>query len=512
MSDDNTTEIHHPLSSFIRRTRISILLAILVIFGLGISVRLVNLTNPPLDFHAWRQLRSASIARGYYYGMMPAADPVLRQKAIEIGNSNGFMEPTVFEGIVAITYRLIGHEYLWVARLYAILFWVIGGIGLFSLARRISSVEGALLTEAVYMLVPFGIYASRSFQPDPFMVMWIILAIYALYRWSEVQTMKWAITAGLLSGVAIFIKVFALYPIAITAVLLTLYSWPLRKVIKHIQVWVVAIIMVFIPALYYLVIMGHQGTTYIKGWILGFSGLLTQVWFYKRWLDMLHNLVDLALILAAIAAVLILTERKRTLLVGMWLGFLLLGLSVPSLVITHNYYNLYALPLTALSLAPLGQLFAERLAKQGIVWKVAFVGIAGLGMLYPAWNARTQLLVDDYHEEVLGWIKMGEELPQGARIIGITHDYNQRLAYYGWTLIQSWPLTADQEMMVLAGGNMDMNDPYWDTYFQSHIVNEDYFLITNMAELDSQPRLKANLSNYPSIKGEGYVLYDLRPK
>jgi 4-amino-4-deoxy-L-arabinose transferase-like glycosyltransferase len=444
--------------------------------------------------------------------MLPSADPVLRQKAIEIGNSNGFMEPTVSEWLVAITYRLVGHEYLWIARLYVILYWVIGGIGLFLLARRLTSVDGAIISEVVYMLLPFGIYASRSFQPDPLMVMWIIWAMYALYRWSEAQTMKWAITAGILSGIAVFIKMFAVFPIAITAVMLTLYTWPVRKAIKQPQVWVAAILMMLLPVIYYILIMGQAGTTYIQGWMLGFSNLWTEVWFYKRWLDMADNLLGLPLVLIGAAAILILPGRKRILLAGMWLGYLFIGLSVPSLIITHNYYNLYAVPLVALSLAPLGQLFMVQMAKQGILWKIVFLGIVGVGMLFPMWNARTQLIKVDYRSEVLGWIKMGRELPKGARIIGITHDYNQRLAYYGWTVIQAWPLTADQEMHVLAGGNMDMNDPYWDTYFQSAIANADYFLITNTAELDSQPRLKANLARYPSTQGEGYVLYDLRPK
>jgi hypothetical protein len=66
-------------------------------------------------------------------------------------------------------------------------------------------------------------------------------------------------------------------------------------------------------------------------------------------------------------------------------------------------------------------------------------------------------------------------------------------------------------MNVLAGGNMDMNDPSWDTYFHSRIANADFFLITNMAELNSQPHLKADLEHYPATHGGGYILYDLRP-
>jgi 4-amino-4-deoxy-L-arabinose transferase-like glycosyltransferase len=498
--------------SLFGRKKLIIIGVVLVIFALGIGLRLINLTNPPLDFHAWRQLRSAAIARGYFYTMLPSADPILRQKAIEISNSFGPMEPTVFEHIVAYTYLLIGQETLWVARLYAILFWAIGGIAVFLLARKITSVDGALLAEAVYMLVPFGIYASRSFQPDPLMVMWIVWAAYCLFQWTETKTWKWALLAGATSGIAVYTKAFAAFPVVTLAILLCLSAWPLRKLFRQAQVWVVAAIMIIIPAIYYVIIMGNAGPEYIQGWMISFSGMLTQGWFYKRWLDMVNNLFDILLVLIAAASVLLSSGRARILLLGMWIGYLLIGLSVPSLIISHSYYNLFLVPVTAISLAPLGRLFFGQVARTTNFWKAIFLLVAIVGIGYSAWNSRLQLQQANYRNEVLGWIKMGNELPQGAQIIAISQDYNTRLEYYGWVQVQPWPLTGDQQMGVLAGGNADMNDPYWDSYFQARVANADYFLITNMAELNLQPRLKANLESYPYTEGEGYILYDLRVK
>ncbi len=501
-----------PESSLFGRPKFFLISAILLIFAIGIGVRFINLTNPPLDFHAWRQLRSAAIARGYFYQMAPSADPVLRQKAIDIGSSYGIMEPTMFEHLVAYTYRLVGQEVLWIARLYAIMFWVIGGIGLFLLARKITSIDGALLAEAVYLLLPFGVYASRSFQPDPLMVMWIIWAAYGLYRWCETKTWRWAIFAGVASGIAVYVKAFAAFPVAAITICLCLSTWSIGKLIKQPQVWVTAAIMIIIPAIYYVVIMGRQGPAYINDWMFSFSRMLFQAWFYKRWLDTLHYLIDITLVLVAAVSVLLISGRGRALLLGMWIGYLLIGLSVPSLVISHSYYNLFLVPVVAISLAPLGQLVMQRVARRNSFWKAVFVIVALVGIGFSAANARLQLNQGNYREEILGWIKMGREIPQGARIIAISQDYNTRIQYYGWLKVQNWPLTGDQQMGVLAGGNMDMNDPYWDTYFQSRIADADYFLITNMAELNSQPRLKSDLEPYPYAKGEGYILYDLRPK
>jgi 4-amino-4-deoxy-L-arabinose transferase-like glycosyltransferase len=74
---------------------------------------------------------------------------------------------------------------------------MIGGLVLFDLARRMISRAGALVTLGYYLLLPFGATVSRTFQPDSLMVMGIILSAWAIYRWSESPTWRWAILAGL---------------------------------------------------------------------------------------------------------------------------------------------------------------------------------------------------------------------------------------------------------------------------------------------------------------------------
>src|SRR5512134_1350495 len=86
--------------------------ALILIFGAALAIRLYDLTDLPLDFHPTRQLVSFIKARGYYYDS----------------------KPTVFESLVAYTYRFTG-EQVWVPRMYSSLFWLIGGIFLFLLAR-----------------------------------------------------------------------------------------------------------------------------------------------------------------------------------------------------------------------------------------------------------------------------------------------------------------------------------------------------------------------------------------
>src|SRR3990172_9206101 len=157
--------------------------ALLVILLLGLAIRLYDLTDLPLDYHPTRQLLSALKARGMYYQTLRGVSMELRDIAIQQWKTRASVEPAFIERLVALTYRWTGEE-LWVPRLYSSMFWMTGAVFLFLLAREITSVDGALASTAIYLFLPYGIIASRSFQPDPLMVMSIIIFWWAVYNWS----------------------------------------------------------------------------------------------------------------------------------------------------------------------------------------------------------------------------------------------------------------------------------------------------------------------------------------
>jgi len=163
----------------------------LALLSLGLVLRMISLTDPPLDFHPTRQLRAAIIARGMYYQTLPDADPKLRENALSIWATMESYEPPILEKLVATTYRLIGSEQVWVARIYSSLFWLIGGMALFALVRKMLSPIAGLCSLAFYLVLPWAVTASRAFQPDPWMVMWVLLSAYALFIWSERGPASW---------------------------------------------------------------------------------------------------------------------------------------------------------------------------------------------------------------------------------------------------------------------------------------------------------------------------------
>src|SRR3989337_2387133 len=120
---------------------------------LALWVRLFDLTDPPLDFHPTRQLRSAMIARGMYYAGLDDVPEWQRELAARQQDSQEALEPTILETLVAFAYRLAGGERLWLARLFSSLFWVAGGLALYGLGKDLSSHDGPLVGMASFLLV-----------------------------------------------------------------------------------------------------------------------------------------------------------------------------------------------------------------------------------------------------------------------------------------------------------------------------------------------------------------------
>ena len=194
--------------------------AILAVFIFGIAIRLYDLTDLPLDFHSTRQLLSMIKARGMYYETRTDVPSEERSFAIQQWKFRASVEPEFFERIVAWTYRFTG-EQVWVARVYSSAFWIIGGIFLYLLARRLTSEDGAIAATAVYLFLPYAVIASRSFQPDPLMVMLIVMFLWAVWEWvsltpatlpqGEKSPKGWmrAALAGLFGGVLVGHRCFS---------------------------------------------------------------------------------------------------------------------------------------------------------------------------------------------------------------------------------------------------------------------------------------------------------------
>jgi len=501
--------------------------ALVVLLVLGAGLRLFDLTDQPIDFHPTRQLRGLIIARGMYYEMLPTADPQLRSAALAFRASTGQYEPSILERFTALTYLLAGREVFWLARLYNSLFWLIGGLALFDLARRMAGASlddkgaaavGALSALAYYLALSFSVQASRAVQPDPGMVVWIILASWAAYRWSENLSWRWALLTGAASGLAVLTKAVALYPVGgmLIALMLTarredsaragsnLFT-RLGRIVHSPQVWTIAAFTI-VPTLLYYVSRSGRASEYFSSWTLALSHLLLQPETYLRWLNLVQELTTPFALALALLGVLLARGRAQALLVGLWLGYLVYGLFLPYQMTSHSYYHLQLVPIIALSLAPLAGRIAVRLRALPKLWQLSAAGAALFLLACASWQALIPLSSQDYRNEPAYWQQIASYLPADGKIIALTQDYGYRLMYYGWRKVVLWPNRGEIKLSVLRGSEKEFLD-----FFNKRIEGKSYFLITAFGQFADQPELGKTLNeHFPVIaQGSGYIIFDL---
>jgi hypothetical protein len=413
--------------------------------------RRASLTDLPLDFHSTRQLLSMIKARGMYYETRTDVSSEERSFAIQQWQFRASVEPEFFERIVAWTYQFTG-EQVWVARVYSSAFWVIGGIFLYLLARRLTSEDGAIAATAVYLFLPYSIIASRSFQPDPLMTMFIVMFLWAVWEWSNTANHKgdegsqrkpfvtlrdpsWlkAILAGLFGGLAIFIKFPAAFFIVGGGLGAALSNRSMKEALKNPQVYVMALLGI-LPGAGYLIygifVAGYLGQQFSGRFI---SSLFLSPSYYIGWLNMLNLVAGGMMLMLALLGLFFFDEIKRRFLLGLWAGYVLFGLFFNFHIHTHDYYSLPLIPILALSIAPLADLLLSKLAQLTTtkVLRLSAFCLLLLGIIATLWNTRNQMNAVDYRPQAAMWAEIRSKT-EGYNLAGLTQDYGARMAYWGW--------------------------------------------------------------------------------
>jgi len=449
-----------------------------------------------------RQHHSALIARAEYYKIdAGAASDPRRHAAADYVAQATIPEPIIVERIAAAGYWLAGGERWWIARGLSMVYWFAGAAFLFGAARRLTNVAGGLASAAVFLLMPYSIGASLSFQPDALAVLGMCAALFAMTRSGIGAT----VVCSMLPILVRPMTAFFLAP-AMAVVLWPATTGPLGTRIRRVALFIV---ISGAPALIYVAYRFMTDATMgARAGAMFAPGLLVSPGFWRGWAGLAWMAFGPVLLVAALAGAWLAGGRTRALLMSLWGGYALYGLLFNLHISTHPYYQTIAVPMVALSIAPL----VAMVVRTGRPW-MTLAAPAAIVVALLMWGARQGVLTPHADpDRIAAYEAVGRITGHSRRVIFLTDNWGVPLRYYADIAGRYWPAGFEIDMYrPMAAGIPDIDAEARLRMLGAQIGGAEFFAVTDVDGWSRQPGLRALLDGVARVRErtDRVIVYEL---
>jgi hypothetical protein len=503
-------------NQFLARNQLMSIAILIVMFLTAVGIRVYGITNIPMNYHPVKQYRSALTARAMYYSKLVDITDLDKQTAIASLEYIGYLGPPVVDFIAASAYLIYGSEALWLPKLFSVIYWTIGGIFLYFIARRMMNFDAAIISTAIYLLLPFGVLSSQSFQPDPLMIMFMIISLYLIIIFHSEPTTKKLFFAAFISAASILIKPVSLFIIFGAYLGLQIHYRGLnRNLLRDRYLVIFSLITVIPTALYYGFGMIYTTTLDQQAQKSFLPQLLIQFNYWDGWLKRIKIAVGFDVFIGSMLSMFIFPNSwQKKFVFGMWGGYIVMCLVFSYTISTHDYYHLPLFPIAALSFGPTVTMFFYKLRQQTNMWYMELgVWIILIVALFLSAGVTVQAVqrLPDYHNETLTAGDIGEAVSHSTRTIMLAPYDGKPLMYYGKLAGKHWPYWYDIRDEKL----WDVKDmlPAERMGMLATDMNPEFFIVTDIEELENQKDLKEYLDEtYPVFAHKPeYIIYQINP-
>lgn len=332
------------------------LFILLILVALGVAGRTYRLSAPLADWHSWRQVDTASVAREYVKNGIDLLHPTYHDlSSIPSGldNPNGY-RLVEFPLISALHAELAKNfPQLGIVewgRVLSIVSSSLSIILLYLIMNLVSTPLSALVTAGVFATLPYNLFYGRVVLPEPHLVFFSLVALHQFLKfWNTGKPGYW-ITYTVFLTLAVLMKPTALIillPMGLYALVSGNLSW--RKVIFSVS----SVGLSLIPYLTWRhYIAAFPAGIPANSWLFNGNGIRFKgAWF--RWLfgDRIGRLIlgYWGLIPAGFGLLGLGRSKKETAVVGgMVLGALAYMIIIATGNVQHDYYQIQIIPALAM--------------------------------------------------------------------------------------------------------------------------------------------------------------------
>lgn len=396
---------------------------LVVLFLAAFGLRLCHIDKPPFEFHGDRQCRSTLIARALFLKGLPGEPQWRKDVAAAAVETLDRLEPPVMESLTALGYHLMGRENLVLPRAMSVLFWLVGGVFLYRIAARTASPDAGVFAVTFYLFLPFAVVASRSFQPDPLMVMLALCGIWCVLRYDEGPSAARLVGASVVCAAAVVVKPICAFVLLASFPALLIGRQGVVKALRSRALYIFCGAALLPALLYY----GHglflSGSLANQAQMSFAPRLFVNPVFWGRWLRQILTVIGPASFVAGLIGIAFFGRgRARALLVGLWVGYFLFGLVFNYHVHTHDYYQLQLIPIVAVSLGPVCTHVLDSAVRRAGSW-LRVAAVCALLVLAPAFSF------------VLVHRQIREQIPGMERQVAVAQEIGRRLSHSTKTLV-----------------------------------------------------------------------------
>jgi VanZ family protein len=304
-----------------------------------------------------------------------------------------------------------------------------------------------------------------------------------------------------------------------TFVMLSLYRQRTWRGIVNLPVFIFAILLLLPTGLYYF--SGILGGSTLQGEAQAqfLPGLLFKSFFWTGWFSQIGKVVGFMPFVGALLGLAIMPRKHPAvfLLIGMWMGYLMMGVLFTYTIFSHDYYQLQLIPIVALCLSALLAPAVQQVAhlyRQPVVRTVLLCLFIVLAASFSVTENRWRAFYRYYEnvDRVVAQIgpEIGHVVEHSSKTVVLTGaDDGFPLEYYAEISGAIWPSWGDLQGAKLQSNELPPTRQMFDNYRRD--MNPEYFIVTSMAELEYQPELKEILNRIPIlIQTRYYIIYDLR--
>lgn len=481
-------------------------LSLLTLFMLATLLRLDEIRAPGhlLD----REYTSALFARAYFFSTNDDVEGWRREIAVTAKSQQPVLEPALLEYLVSWIYRLMGREEMFFARYLTNAFWLIGGVFMFLIGRKLLSTDEAVVATAYYLFVPMGVLISRSFQPDSLMMMMFLISLYALVLYFESPSTNRLLTAAVLTGITLLLRPLVIFAIFLAFLAFSFHRSRSWKKLIDLPLFIFSVISLLPSVLYYGYGILFAGFMRWKISTSFMPYLLSKKDFWLGWFD---NAVDVAtltsLLLGLIGFFMLRNRKTQYLVLGLVLSFVLFSLAFTYHIHTHPYYHIQLFPAVGLCLAPAIVYIVRALRESaGRLWWMPAMAAFGL-IVYFGYREVRGSLYQAHVEDPAVAREIGEAVQHSPRTVYVAYYYGVPLEYYGEFGGAPWPVRIEDEFYRHSGEReRSVQERIDDLGFSPEYFVITHFDLFNRKHQDLKEYLESNC--IPLVKTDQFWIYE----